>query len=214
MMPSNSHKPNCLTNDARLHTSFVPGPKFLRDFLAGVEFASRRHPYTSSLYSRPSFRQSNLPQTFEDPGETQTAGIPLGEHLRGSKGGLLAPLLTSLAQFLISACVRTHLTLSETRQAEKYDLSEDPDADDAEQLTVSDRPDAQIERMLHFDLRLTASAVARFSQVRDYMELEKEPLRVLTALVDGTAHECLADAELVEALHRQVTFAIESLLHI
>lgn len=39
-------------------------------------------------------------------------------------------------------------------------------------------------------------------QVRDFTELEKEPMRVLTALISGTASECEASMELVEVLHR------------
>lgn len=38
------------------------------------------------------------------------------------------------------------------------------------------------------------------------MELEKEPLRVLTALVTGCASECEASMELVEALQRLRAF--------
>ena len=39
-------------------------------------------------------------------------------------------------------------------------------------------------------------------QLRDLTLLSPESLRVLTALVDGTAVECQADAELAEQLHK------------
>jgi hypothetical protein len=59
-------------------------------------------------------------------------------------------------------------------EVEKYDLSEDPDADESAILSV-----------------------------RDLSALDQEDTRILSALVGGCAPECEADAELVEALHRQ-----------